>query len=132
MLTRQEQLLANEPLVGAQTLVTKQVAYGQEAGWVVVVRNASTATGTSPTLIATLQQVQVSTGTVTAATAALTTLTPTVFSAVAVSLSSGTTGTTSINNSASANPTQYLQVQLVVGGTTPVFNNVFVDLVAMN
>ena len=131
MLTRQEQLLANEPLSGAQTLVTKQVAFGQEAGWIVVVRAAVAPTGTSPTLIATLQQVQILTGAVTAATAALTTLTA-VGVSLAASLISNTTGTTTINSASSANPTQYLQVQLVVGGTSPVFPSVFVDLIAMN
>src|SRR5260370_15564116 len=107
MLTRQEQILAGEPLSGAQTFISKNISFGNEAGWVLVVRVVTAPTGTSPTLIGQLFTSVVAT--------------PTTFAQVGASLATLTLANTSavlafINPATILATTAFLQVQLVVGG----------------
>ena len=127
-LTRQEPLLIHEQISGAvlnggTVWTSKLIPYGGEAGWIVVIRVLGTITGTTPTLTPALQTTTVAGGGSGMATlGAIAAFTTTAGASVTVF--------TAGSNPIPANTTA-MQVILTLGGTTPVYPDVTVELIAL-
>ena len=121
MLEKQYQLLDNETL--SQNFTTNPIPYGNEAGWILVARVNGAPSGTSPTL--TWALLTSSDGVnYTQLGANLSSLT-----GVAAQVTPYITGST---QGAIPAGTLFFKVTGTLGGTNPVFPNVYADLVAFD
>lgn len=133
MLTRQEQILQNETVsvasgaVVGTTFTSRPLPWGNEAGWVLIVR-MGTPTGTTPSLTI---EVDLSDngGAYTRVGGAIT-----AYTAAGTYVTAYATGTTqgAIVPSPAAGHTYSFQVKATVANADNVVPNVFIDLVALN
>lgn len=133
MLTRQEQIFQNQPVsvasgdVVGTTFTSRPITWGNEAGWVLIVR-MGTPTGTTPSL-----QVEVDLsdngGAYTRVGGAIT-----AYSTAGTYVTAYATGTTqgAIVPSPAAGHTYNFQVKATLANADNVIPNVFIDLVALN
>jgi hypothetical protein len=132
MLTRQEQILTHEVLSPAATglgvtFTSKPIPWGNEPGWILIIRNGAAITGTTPGIIWELD-VSDNGGAYTRVGAAIATLSSTV--PLTVPYFTGTTqGAVAAGT---AGHTYSMQVKGTIGNADNVATDVTVDLVAMN
>ncbi len=127
---RQEQILLHEVLTPAVTglgvtYTSKLIPYGGEAGWILVVRNGSAITGTTPGIVWELDATTVAGGgsgmtRVGGAIAA--------FAAAGVQVTPYYTGTT---QGAIGSTSTFLQVKGTIGNADNLAADITVDLIAM-
>jgi hypothetical protein len=133
MLTRQEQILTHEVLTPSvtglgTTYTSKTIPWGNEPGWILIIRNGSAVTGTTPGVVWELD-VSDNGGAFTRVGGVIASLSTTVPQAIPYF-----TGTTqgAVVPSPAAGHTYVMQVKGVFGNADNVAADVTIDLVAMN
>jgi hypothetical protein len=132
MLTRQEQILTHEILTPASTglgltFLSKLIPWGGEVGWMLIIRNGSAITGTTPGIIWELD-VSDNGGAMTRVGGAVATLS----SAVPLAIPYFTGTTQGAVAAGTAGHTYTMQVKGTIGNADNLAADVTVDLVAMN
>jgi len=129
-LQRQEQILLHEVLTPAATgigltFLSKLIPYGGEAGWILVVRNGSAITGTTPGIIWELDATTVAGGGSGMARVGAAIAT---FAAAGVQVTPYFTGTT---QGAIGSTSTFIQVKGTIGNADNLSADVSVDLIAI-